>query len=272
MELARLRLRGAYGIAAALLLIVIIPAYQSVIYGQDYLNAIQAIAQHHNFGLYLLWLGQNAGVNLVARFLQVISYLLAAALVGPLVRALWPDWLVPSARRLAMPAQIAGWAGFGVFALTLLIEAIASVNAANAYRSADFEQRGALATQFAGTYALGTVFAQVIGSALIVVFLGFVCARMTTTHAFPRWLPYLGLLVMILLAANAVLFAFALTQVTTIVATPAIAGLALWLAGLGILLARLRVLPLVPAGEPIESDAPETAQETKAVASETSET
>ncbi|SRR5579875_1789927 len=261
MELARLRLRGAYGIAAALLLIVIIPAYQSVMYGQDYLTAIQAIAQHGAFGPYLLWLGQNAGVNLIARTLQIAAYLLAASLVGPLVRALWPDWLVPQARRLAAPAQIVGWVGFGVFALTLLVEAIASVNIANAYRGAGATQRAALATQFAGTYVLGTIFAQVIGGALIVIFLGLVCARMVTTRAFPRWLPYLGALVMILLAANAVLFAFALTQVSTFVTTPATAGLALWLAGLGVLLMRLRALPLAPAGEPVEPNEPEAAQE-----------
>jgi NADH:ubiquinone oxidoreductase subunit 6 (subunit J) len=223
-----------------------------VLYGQDYLNAVQVIAQRHDFGPYLLWLGQNTSVNLIARLLQVVAYVLAATLVGPLVQALWPNWLIPEARRLATPTQLVGWVGFGLFALTLLGTAVISINFANTYRLAETSQRAALAAQFAGTYALGTILAQVIAGALIVAFLGCVCARMATTHVFPRWLPYLGVLVMILLAANALLFAFGPTQVLTFVTTPATAGLAIWLAGLGILLVRLRALPLAPAGEPVE--------------------
>src|SRR5579862_2907090 len=141
MELARLRLRGGYGVAAAILLLVLAPAYQSVVFGSDYLNAIQAIAGRHDFGPYLVWISQNTAADWLSRVLQLVGYALAATLPGPLVKALWPPTQTDpradsKARWSSLPALLAGWAGFGLFALTLVVGALTSVNSASAYVAA----------------------------------------------------------------------------------------------------------------------------------------
>jgi len=253
MELARLRLRGAYAIVAAALLLLIAPAYQTTTLGTDYQSAVQTIAQHHDFGPYLLWISQNVGADRLSRLIQLVAYALAATVAAPLVRALWAA-RAPDARyapfvawRISAPiARLAGWVGFGLFAVVLVVGAITSEAAANSYAAAGAAQRSAIATQFGATYAVETILSRVVGGLIVALFLGLVCSRMVVTQSFPRWLPYLGVLTVIMLAANAVLFAFAPAQVETVVSTPAIAGLALWLAGLGVLLARLKTLPDAP--------------------------
>ncbi len=253
MELARLRLRGAYAIVAAVLLLLIAPAYQSATLGIDYLNAVQTIATHHDFGPYLLWISQNVGADRLTRLMQLVAYVLAASVAGPLVKALWAA-RAPDARYApfvewrvsALVARLAGWVGFGLFAVVLVVGAITSESAANSYVAASAAQRNAIAAQFGASYAVETILSRVIGGLIVALFMGLVCSRMVVTRSFPRWLPYLGVLTIILLAANAVLFAFAPAQVETVVSTPATAGLALWLAGLGVLLTRRKTMPDAP--------------------------
>lgn len=254
MMLARLRLRGAYAVVAAVLLLLIAPLYQTATLGSDYQSAVQTIAMRHDFGPYLLWISQNVGADRVSRLIQLVAYALAATVAAPLVAALWaaqaPDArFAPFAawRPSALVARLAGWVGFGLFAVVLVVGAITSERAANTYAAAaSAAQRSAIAVQFGATYAVETILSRVIGGPIIALFLGLVCSRMVVTRSFPRWLPYLGVLTVIMLAANAVLFVFAPAQVETVVSTPAIAGLALWLAGLGILLARLKAMPDAP--------------------------
>ncbi|HUY78426.1 MAG TPA: hypothetical protein VMV29_16765 [Ktedonobacterales bacterium] len=254
MMLARLRLRGAYAVVAALLLLLIAPLYQTATLGADYQSAVQTIATHHDFGPYLLWISQNVGADRVSRLIQLVAYALAATVAGPLVAALWAA-RAPDARFApfvawrpsALVARLAGWVGFGLFAIVLVVGAFTSESAANSYAAAaSAAQRNTIAVQFGATYAVETILSRVIGGLIVALFLGLICSRMVVTRSFPRWLPYLGALTVIMLAANAVLFVFAPAQVETVVSTPATAGLALWLAGLGVLLARLKAMPDAP--------------------------
>ena len=260
MELARLRLRGAYAVVAAALLLLIVPAYRSLTLGNDYQSAVQTIALHHDFGPYLLWVSQNASADRFSRLLQLVAYALAATVAGPLVAALWAA-RAPDARfapfvawRIsALVARLAGWVGFGVFAVVLVVGAFTGESAAASYvATGSATQRAAIAVQFGATYAVENVLAQVIGGLVVALFLGMICSRMVVTRSFPRWLPYLGALTVILLAANAILYAFAPAQVETVVSTPALAGVTLWLVGLGVLLARLKAMPDAPDDDTVD--------------------
>ena len=61
MELARLRLRGAYAIVAGALLLLVAPLYQSLALGPSYTAAVTPIAQSRNFTPYLTWLVAEPG-------------------------------------------------------------------------------------------------------------------------------------------------------------------------------------------------------------------
>lgn len=241
IELARLRLRGVYVIVAGALLLLVGPAYQALILGFGYSAAVQAIDTHTTFGPYLLWISQNPGNDRLFRLIDLVAFVLAIALPGPLVKALYPE-----KGRAALLTRLAGWMGFGLYALALVVGLVTSATAASAYAAApSASARASVASGFAANYALETILSRVLGGLLLAAFVGVISTRLARTGAAPRWMAYIGLVVALLSFANAALFALQPTHASTLTSALAAAGLALWLGILGVLLFRARVWPLV---------------------------
>lgn len=232
MELARLRLRGAYAIIAGALLLVVAPAYQSLALGSAYTAVFAPIARSRDFTPYLAWLTANLGADRVSRILQMLPLLLALTLPSVL-----SAWLWPSERRSRLIALISGWIGFGAFVLAGLIGLIASSRAAADFQSAtDAAARAALASAFAQEYALQSLISRGAGGIALAVFLAFVSLRFATATRIPRWVAYLGALVAAAEAANAIFFLLNPLNVQAPTASLSLAGLAAWLLVTGVAL------------------------------------
>ncbi|MEO7003747.1 MAG: hypothetical protein ABI068_18095 [Ktedonobacterales bacterium] len=252
IELARLRLRGVYVIVAGALLLLVGPAYQALVLGFAYSATAQAIDMQHTFGPYLLWISQNVGNDRLFRLIDLLAFVLAVTLPGPLVKALYPE-----KGQVALLARLAGWLGFGLYALALLVGVVTSATAASAYAAAtSASARASVASGFAANYAFETILSRVIGGLLLAIFVGVISTRLARTGAAPRWMAFIGLVVALVTFANAVLFALQPTRASTLTSALAAAGLALWLGIIGVLLTRARVWPLV---ELIEVEIPDGA-------------
>ena len=249
MELARLRLRGAYAIVAGTLLLIVAPLYQSLALGPAYTAAITPIAQSRDFTPYLTWLAANLAANQASRVVQTLPLLLALTLPGAL-----SAWLWPTQRRSRLVALISGWLGFGAFVLAGLIGLITSAQAvADFQRATSAAARAAIASAFAQEYALQSFLSRGIGGVALAVFLAHVSLRIASATHLPRWVAYLGGVVAALEAANAVFFLFNPLNILAPTATLALAGLAIWLLVIGVALWQITArtaTTIAPSGEP----------------------
>jgi hypothetical protein len=255
MTLARMRRRGALALAAGIILLLGVPLYQDAILARaGYLEAAGAIATHHQFGPYLLWSGAHFALDTGFRVVQLAVFVLALGVPGALRRILWPD--DPAGGRLAMWA---GQIGFALYAFTLLLGIVTTASAANAYMHNITGRAGTLSTYLA-LFAVKNALGNVLGGGLIAFCLIWMSWRGSTSGRMPGWLAYLGLATGGLLGASAIMYLFALTQSTTLLAPFALYGLAFWLIALGLLVMRVQTRPReeeVPAGqEPASAAAP----------------
>jgi hypothetical protein len=255
VELARLRLRGAYAIIAGVLLLVVAPAYQSLALGAAYGAAVAPIAQSRDFTPYLAWLTTNLGADRTSRILQTLPLLLALTLPSAL-----SAWLWPSTRHTRLVALISGWIGFGAFVLAGLIGFIASARAAADFQSAtDATVRAVVASRFAQEYALQSLVSRAVGGIALAIFIALVSLRFATATRIPRWLAFLGALVAAIEAANAIFFLLNPLNVQTPTASLSLAGLAAWLLVTGVALWQATsrtLLTSAPQAEPGHDDLP----------------
>lgn len=232
MEYARLRLRGVYGIIAAVLILVVAPIYQGLALGQTYAATILAIGQSRNFIPYVAWLTTHLGSDQTFRVIQALPLALALLLSGPLCAWLWPE-----GRRARWIATIAGWVGFGIFVLAAVVGFIASASAASAAADATSPTRYLqIVTAFSQEYALQSLLSRGIGGVALAIFLGMVGLRLARATRFPRWVAYLTGLVAALEAANAVVFLLNPLNVLAITASLSLFGVAIWLLVIGVAL------------------------------------
>jgi hypothetical protein len=244
--LARLRLRGGYAILAGALLLIGVPLFQSLVLSPTgYLDAVNAIITHQQFGPLLVWAAAHPFESRLFRVFEVIPFLLAFGLPGPMRALFWPDQ--PRGGRIAVWA---GRIGFALFALALFIGMFTSAASATSYVTATTAtSRQAIALDYAGRYALETLLSRVLGGTGVTIFLVIFSLRMVRTRArtFPLWFAYLGIVCAALMAATALLFALGPAQATTPTSGLAFVFLALWLILEGVLLVRLHALPAIPA-------------------------
>jgi hypothetical protein len=241
-ELARIRLRGGYAILAGILLLLGVPLVQSlVLVPTGYVTAVNAIVAHQNFGPLLSWAAAHPFESRLFRVVEVIPFLLALGLPGPLSSILWAE-----ARKGRHLAAWLGRIGFALFALALFIGMFTSAASAASYVQAQSENiRQAIAFDYAGHYALETLLSRVLGGICLTVFLILVSLRMVRVRRFPLWFGVVGVLCAALQATTAVFFAFGPTQATTPTAGLAFIALALWLLVAGVFLVRMPALPMI---------------------------
>lgn len=239
-ELARTRLRGGYAILAGILLLLGVPLFQSlVLVPIGYVTAINAIVAHQDFGPLLSWAAAHPGESRLFRVVEVVPFLLAMGLPGPLSSILWAE--------ASTGSHLAAWLGrigFALFALALFIGMFTSAASATSYVHAQSESvRQAIALDYAGHYALETLLSRILGGICLTVFLVLVSLRMVRVRRFPLWFGVIGVLCAALQATTAVFFAFGPTHATTPTAGLAFIALALWLLVVGVFLVRTRALP-----------------------------
>ncbi|HEY1388922.1 MAG TPA: hypothetical protein VGF38_10290 [Ktedonobacterales bacterium] len=241
-ELARIRLRGGYAILAGILLLLGVPLFQSLILvPTGYVTAVNAIVAHQDFGPLLSWAAAHPFESRLFRVFEVIPFLLALGLPGPLRMILWTG-----ERKSGQVAVWFGRLGFALFALALFIGMFTSASSATSFVQAQSESaREAIALDYAGHYALETLLSRVLGSICLTVFLILVSLRMARVGRFPLWFGIVGVLCAALQATNAIFFAFGPTQATTPTAGLAFIALALWLLVAGVFLVRTPALPTV---------------------------
>jgi Domain of unknown function (DUF4386) len=233
--IARMRLRGAYALLAGAVLLIGIPLVQSVVLAPTgYINAVNAIIDHQNFGPLLSWAAANPGASRFFRVVEVIPFLLALGVPGPLQTLLRPD--DPRGGRVALWL---GRVGFALFALALLIGMFTSAAAATSYATTTgASARQAIALDYAGRYALETILSRILGGICLTVYLLAVSLRMVRGHRFPLWFAIIGILCAALEAATALSFAFTPAAATTPTAGFAVVALAIWLVVAGIYMVR----------------------------------
>lgn len=245
-ELARIRLRGGYAILAGILLLLGVPLFQSLILvPTGYVTAVNAIVVHQNFGPLLSWAAAHPLESRLYRVIEVVPFLLALGLPGPLHTILWAGE--------HNGGQVATWLGrigFALFALALFIGMFTSAGSATSYVQAQSETvRQAIALDYASHYALETLLSRILGGICLTMFLVLVSLRMTRVRRFPLWFGVVGVVCGALQATTAIFFAFGPTQATTPTAGLAFITLALWLLVAGVFLVRMRALPTVATPE-----------------------
>ena len=245
-EFARIRLRGGYAILAGILLLLGVPLFQSLILvPTGYVTAVNAIVAHQNFGPLLSWAAAHPLESRLFRVFEVVPFLLALGLPGPLHTILWT-----SEHNGGQVATWLGRIGFALFALALFIGMFTSAASDSSYVQTQSENaRQAIALDYAGHYALETLLSRIVGGICLTVFLILVSLRAVRARRFPLWFGVAGVLCAALQATNAVFFAFGPTQATTPTAGLAFIALALWLLVAGVFLVRMHTLPsaAVPA-------------------------
>lgn len=245
-ELARIRLRGGYAILAGVLLLIGIPLFQSLVLAPTgYVTAVNAIIAHEQFGPLLIWSAAHPAESRLFRVFEVVPFLLALGLPGPLRTILWPGQT-----REGRLAVWLGRIGFALFALALFIGMFTSASAAGSYVNAQSETaRQAIALDYAGRYALETILSRVLGGLCLTGFIFLVSLRMIRTRLLPLWFGVLGIIFAALEGATAFFFALAPAQATTPTSGLAYFGLAVWLLIAGVLLLNVRT---PQASSPVE--------------------
>lgn len=241
-ELARVKLRGIYAIIAGLVLLLGVPLFESTVMAPTgYITAITQVARLGSFAPLLAWKSQSGSVDTSFHILELAPFLLAITVVPSLRRALW------ASQRGGRSMAVSGQVGYALYAIAIVLGILTSSSAASDYASASTAAgRVLVAANFAGTYALQTLIAGVVGGILLAVSILLASVRIIQTHSVARWLGYVGIVPAGLLIATAVQFAAAPTHVETATSPLAFAALALWLVCLGTTLARLRTLPSAP--------------------------
>ena len=237
-DLARVKLRGLYAVIAGLLLLVVIPIFEgAVLAPTGYLDAIGQVARGGSFIPLLAWAGQHAGLDLTFHIIELAPFLLVVTLPGSVRRALWPR-----DRQVGRLAALSGQAGFALYALAIVIGALATRNAAAAFISAP-RDAARIAAGYANQYAFQTLISHVLGAFLIALCMLLTGARIARTRLLPRWIGFASIVPAGLLALTALQFLATPTQVETTTSSLSFALLALWLIVVGVALARLRALP-----------------------------
>lgn len=253
IELARVKLRGVYALIAGVILLLVVPLFQSaLLIPAGYTDAIQAIVAHSDFQPLVMWLSQHLGLDIAFHILELAPFLLAMTVPGSLRRVLWPQ-----SGLTGLVMMLCGQIGFACFAIAGVVGILTSASAAHSYSSATTAaQRSAAVATFTNAYAITTIISSIIGGLLLAVFLLLVSLRQARTQTMPRLFSYYGVLVAALLTVTAAQFAGKPAQAETASSPLSLAGLALWLIVLGLLLARLRTLaaadaqPTDATGEP----------------------
>ena len=240
VELARVRLRGIYALAAGIILLVGVPLVESVsLAPSGYLAAVDAVARTGSFVPLVAWISRNAGADGAFHLFEVVPFLLAFTVPGPLRRLMWPQ-----SARAGQVMALAGRVGFACYAVALVVGILTSKSAAASFAAATTSaQQQAAAAGFASAFGVQNLIANVAGGLLIAVCAALVSVRSLKTPVMPSVVGFLGMLVAALLAVTALQFAFGLQQVETSLSALSFAGLALWLGGIGVVLIRLRALP-----------------------------
>lgn len=240
IELARVKLRGLYAVAAGFLMLVGIPLFEgAVLAPTGYVAAIEQVARSGSFAPLLAWAGEHAALDLTFHVVELAPFLLVVGLPGSLRRVLWPR-----DSQMGRVAALSGLAGFSLYALAIVIGAFATRAAADAF----LHDHVTTAASYRGQYAVQTLIAQVGGALLVGLCLLLAGARIVRTRLLPRWLGFASIVPAGLLALTALQFLAAPTQVETATSSISFAVLALWFIAMGVGLARLRTL--------VEDDAP----------------
>lgn len=237
IELARVKLRGLYAIAAGLFLLVGIPYFEgAVLAPTGYFTAVDQVTRGGGFAPLLAWASQQPGLDLTFHIVELVPFLLVIALPVSLRRALWPR-----VSRVGRVAALSGLVGFGLYGLAVVIGAFATRSAADAFaRETQFQAQ--TAAGYAGQYAFQTLMSHVLGGLLVGLCMLLVGARIVRSRLLPRWLGFVSIVPAGFLALTAVQFLAAPTQVETATSSLTFVLLALWLIATGVSVARLRGL------------------------------
>src|SRR5215467_879711 len=122
IELARTRLRGIYAMVAGAMLLIGVPALESVsLAASGYLTAVDATARGGSFEPLLAWIAANSGLDGGFRLFELVPFLLAVTLPGTLAHVLWPAPSVGSRVTLW-----AGRIGFAAYAVAIIMGIVSS--------------------------------------------------------------------------------------------------------------------------------------------------
>ncbi|HEV2458776.1 MAG TPA: hypothetical protein VGS80_10465 [Ktedonobacterales bacterium] len=239
-ELARVRLRGIYALAAGIILLVGVPLVESVsLASAGYLAAVDAVARTGNFVLLVAWISRNAGADGAFHLFEVVPFLLAFTLPRTLSRLMWPE-----GARAGQVVTLVGRVGFACYAVALVVGVLTSKTAAATFATATTSaQQQAAAAGFASAFGIQNLIANVVGGLLVAVCAALVSVRSLKSPVLPSVVGFLGMLVAAFLVVTALQFAFGLQQVETSLSALSFAALALWLGAIGLVLIRLRALP-----------------------------
>lgn len=247
IELARIRLRGIYAAVAGAMLLIGVPALESVtLAANGYLAAVDATARSGDFQPLLAWITTHSGLDGGFRLFVVVPFLLGITLPTAIVRVLWPG--APS-----VASRVALWTGrigFGCFALAVMMGIVSSKSAASDYASATTSQsRAAVATSLAEAFAAQNLIAHVLGGVLVAVALGVIAARIVRRGGLPLVAGFLAVVAGVLLLVTALEYLAGPARVETSTSALSFAALALWLIATGIGLWQKRTLPDAPTAD-----------------------
>jgi hypothetical protein len=251
IELARIRLRGGYALAAGLLLLVGIWIFASAFLAvAGYGTAAAASARTGDLGALLAWSAYHPGTDRAFHLLELVPFVLAMLLPPALQRTLWPRGM-----RGGLAMRVLGQIGFGGFALALLLGLLTTGGVAAAYLGATAAQRPALVASYVTIVAWQNLLAYVLGAGCLAISLLLAGVRIVRTGLLPGWFGVLSLVPAALLAALAVTTLTSASPVRVPLATPSVDALAIWLILVGGLLLRLDGLPVLVEEDP--ADTPE---------------
>jgi hypothetical protein len=251
MTVAVLRRRGVLALLAGLIFLLGRPIYQSAFMnpaGYVFLKADDV----RTFGPYLAWAATHLWVDLGSRVVEVVPFLLATLLPGPLRLILYGRNGTEG-----RSAMLFGQLGFGLFVVVLLLGFFIVPNAAHDYL-AHPATRAQIARGYYGLYQFETVAATVVGLGMIALSLAMMSLRGIATGRFPPWYAYVGLATAGLLAATAVFALFGMNTAAAQAEQFSLPALALWLIVTAALLLRVQTRERTPAavGEPTHSVEP----------------
>ena len=240
---ARDRLRAWYALAAAGLLLFVVPLIDSFAVTTGYGSAVDDANQHGNFGPLLKWNVSHSGLALLIHGTTFVPFLLAMSLPPVLARLLWRRTVVP---RVVTAVGIAGTA---CFAASVFIGQIASADLAGRYVAATPTETTVLASTFAARMVFQNSLAYGAGGTLLATYLAGTGIRVLRVHA-GRWYGCLSLAAGLLLGATAVQYIGSPQASQAPLAPLSVVGLGIWLAGTGVFLWRLAGASMHEAGEP----------------------
>jgi hypothetical protein len=248
MTLARIRRRGVFALLAGIFFLIGVPLYQaSVLAPAGYVSPDLAVSS--SFGPFLTWAAAHGAADAGSRAVEMIPFLLAIGLPGPLRRILWPE----DAAQGRIPVRL-GQIGFALFAVVLALGFVVVPSFAHAY--AQSRGSASVARSYAGVYAFETVAAKGVAVGMIALSLAMVSLRAIATRRLPNWFSYIGLATAGLLAALAVFSLFGLAQAADQAQEFAFPALALWFLCAGVVFMRIQARQRPAAAAVAESAQP----------------